>query len=618
MRNGVNMLRQHLLAAIALLALLMGIDTAAAEEGRNLRVADTVKDKRIALVIGNGAYVNSPLKNPVNDAKDMAKKLRSLGFDVIERSNLQTKQIGATLREFRSKLAPGAVALVFYAGHGLQIKGINYLPAVDADINSEEDVPNQSIAVNQIMDVLDESKTRLNLVFLDACRNNPYARSFRSSERGLARVSAPSGTLISYATRPGSVAADGEGRNGLYTGKLLAQMDSNLQIEQTLKRVVTEVKAASQGKQEPWMEGSIEGDFCFAECVASSGTASMITVPARIKSPEEIEQDAWESVRDSENVNSIREYLNQYPQGRFARQAKILMASLQPAQPAEPTPVQPPARFKKSSEEIEDDTWSAAEAANTAEAANAYLTGYPKGRYVTQARVKLASLKKLPQDNKSAGQATVPSARDDDEIALWNEVKNSNIKDDYDAYLSQYPKGKYVALATIRINKLQDEVRQAADQLEKFKSLSGQWLKPDGSLARIDAEGGKLSIHMGRTNFPGSVDAWVFDEPVNRPNFFEIVESATIRLESRGTKLAGVLEIPGWAPSSLGYCALPGESNQVEGALDNGRIFLKMKKMKFRAIMNRNSGFFDSTKVRCDEVTPAGDMTVEMTLIRGE
>ena len=225
------------------------------------------KESRVALVIGNGTYKTSPLKNPVNDAKDMATKLRSLGFVVIERSNLGIRQIGSTLREFRSKLAPGGVALVFYAGHGLQIKGENYLPAVDADIASEEDVPNQSLAIRQIMDVLSDAKTRLNLVFLDACRNNPYSRSFRSTGEGLSRVTAPSGTLISFATRPGSVAADGEGRNGLYTGALLQQMSYTGQpIEQVLKRVVTTVKVGSQNRQEPWMEGSIEGEFCFGEC----------------------------------------------------------------------------------------------------------------------------------------------------------------------------------------------------------------------------------------------------------------------------------------------------------------------------------------------------------------
>lgn len=336
---------------------------------RNLAASE----QRIALVIGNSTYTNSPLTNPVNDAKDMAKKLRGLGFDVIERNNLKKEQIGGTLREFRSKLTPGAVALVFYAGHGLQIKGINYLPAVDANINSEEDVPNQSIAVNQIMDVLDESKTRLNLVFLDACRNNPFARSFRSAERGLARVVAPSGTLISYATKPGSVAADGEGRNGLYTSKLLTQMDSSQQIEQTLKQVVTAVKAASQGKQEPWMEGSIEGDFCFGGCAVAGGiqVASLEPVPARVRTKEEIEDDYWDAIKDSNDLSGYEQYGKTYPQGRYLDIANLKIAQLkkkaQDALPVAPPPVvvQAPAQAK-TKDQIEDDTWNAAEAANTA------------------------------------------------------------------------------------------------------------------------------------------------------------------------------------------------------------------------------------------------------------
>ena len=145
------------------------------------------KETRVALVIGNSAYKTSPLRNPVNDSRDMAAKLRALGFTVVERNNLVVKQIGSTLREFRSKLVPGSVALIFYAGHGLQIKGENYFPTVDAEISGEEDVPNQSLSMRQIMDVLGDAKTRLNLVFLDACRNNPYSRSFRSASDGLSR-----------------------------------------------------------------------------------------------------------------------------------------------------------------------------------------------------------------------------------------------------------------------------------------------------------------------------------------------------------------------------------------------------------------------------------------------
>ena len=273
-------MRRSRLFMFALLSLALVGGTAeqaqAQKDQRNLAISavvDTsVSEKKVALVIGNSAYVKGPLKNPVNDAADIANKLRSLGFDVVERNNLKTAQIGRTLREFRAKLTNGAVALFFYAGHGLQIKGDNYLPAVDADIEGEEDVPNQSIAVRQVLELMEDAKTRLNLAFLDACRNNPYARSFRSAGEGLAKVSAPSGTLVSFATRPGSVAADGDGRNGLYTSHLLSAMDApNQPVELMLKRVTTAVKSSSQGRQEPWMEGSIEGDFYF-KTVAYSAT----------------------------------------------------------------------------------------------------------------------------------------------------------------------------------------------------------------------------------------------------------------------------------------------------------------------------------------------------------
>jgi hypothetical protein len=275
------------------------------------------QETRVALVIGNGSYKNSPLKNPVNDARDMAAKLRGLGFTVIERNNLVVKQIGSTLREFRSKLTPGSVALVYYAGHGLQIKGDNYFPTVDADITGEEDVPNQSLAMKQIMDVLGDAKTRLNLVFLDACRDNPYSRSFRSASKGLSKENAPSGTLISFATRPGSVAADGVGRNGLYTGALLEAMDNKGQpIEQVLKRVVTSVKAESKNQQEPWMEGSIEGDFCFGNCV----NVAQINVSD--------DKAFWDSVKDSRNRAELMQYLRKFPNGLFYEEATKRIQSI--------------------------------------------------------------------------------------------------------------------------------------------------------------------------------------------------------------------------------------------------------------------------------------------------
>ena len=134
-------------------------------------------EHRVALVIGNSAYAHSPLKNPVNDARAMRDKLKKMDFDVVMRENLKGRDIGGALREFRSKLRPGSIALFFYAGHGLQIRGENYLPAVDAEISSEEDVPHQSLNVNTVLKTMEDSKAGVNMVLLDASRHNPVTRS---------------------------------------------------------------------------------------------------------------------------------------------------------------------------------------------------------------------------------------------------------------------------------------------------------------------------------------------------------------------------------------------------------------------------------------------------------
>lgn len=286
-----------------------------ADESRALTLATAAPDQseqKLALVIGNADYQSSPLKNPVNDARAMSAKLEQLGFEIIKYENLKQKQLGMVLRTFRSKLQPGAVAVFFYAGHGLQIKGVNYLPTVDADIVSEDDVSIQSLDLNKIFDVMTEGKTRLNLVFLDACRNNPYSRSFRSLSDGLAKVDAPSGTLISFATRPGSVARDGDGNNGLYTQHLLDAIDApGLTVEQALKRVVRNVKLASKGTQEPWIEGSIDGEFHFR------APSIVENIP-----DESVELAFWATIKDSTLRADFDTYLTRYAAGKFVAQAK--------------------------------------------------------------------------------------------------------------------------------------------------------------------------------------------------------------------------------------------------------------------------------------------------------
>lgn len=277
-----------------------------------LAAAPTVVQQRVALVVGNSAYPASPLKNPGNDARAMAARLKELDFDVILVENLRTRQIAPVLRDFRSRLRPGAVALFFYAGHGIQIKGMNYLPTVDAEIASEEDVPFNSINVGQLLDLMEDTKTQLNIMFIDACRNNPFSRRFRSATSGLARMDMPSGSLISFATRPGSVADDGDADHGLYTQSLLAQIGTpGLAVEQTVERVVAGVKKSSSGQQVPWMEATLDGDFYFAAAPVPMADQSAA-----------FELSFWDSIKGSNDPDDFRAYLKQYPQGRFAALAE--------------------------------------------------------------------------------------------------------------------------------------------------------------------------------------------------------------------------------------------------------------------------------------------------------
>lgn len=239
-----------------------------AADERNLAVKSAgaleKSEKRVALVIGNSAYQSSPLANPVNDARAMAIKLRALGFEVLAFENLAHKELNRAVTKFGEALAGGGVSLLFYAGHGMQVKGHNYLIPVDAEIRSEAAVRNETVDVDQILEQMEGAKTTLNIVILDACRNNPFERRFRGSNGGLASMDAPKGTLIAYATGPGRVASDGGGSNGLYTSEILKVIEEpGLRIEDVFKRVRLNVARVTNDEQLPWETSSMVEDFYF-------------------------------------------------------------------------------------------------------------------------------------------------------------------------------------------------------------------------------------------------------------------------------------------------------------------------------------------------------------------
>lgn len=238
-------------------------------------------EQRLALVIGNSNYKSGPLTNPVNDARAMAIRLQQLGFSVIKKENATREEMMTAVRDFGTLLANGGVGLFYYAGHGVQSKGTNFLVPVDADIRNEDELSTRAYNANEVLEKMDSAKNRINVVVLDACRDNPFARSFRSGSRGLAGMDqAPSGTLVAYATSPGSTASDGAGANGLYTEQLLQELaEPGVKLEEVFKRVRVGVKDRSEGKQLPWEMSSVTGDFYFnptPEQAAEMATAATV------------------------------------------------------------------------------------------------------------------------------------------------------------------------------------------------------------------------------------------------------------------------------------------------------------------------------------------------------
>jgi hypothetical protein len=224
----------------------------------------TGDERRVALVIGNAAYREGRLANPVNDAKAMAKALRAVGFTVAEKHDLDQRQMKIAIVAFGRQLRRGGVGLFYFAGHGLQVEGHNYLVPLGADLRSEAHVDVEAVALKRVLAEIDGAGNRLNVVILDACRNNPFARSFRSPSRGLAFVDAPQGTLIAYATAPGSTAADGKGGQGTYTAALVKHLATpGLPVESVFKSVRRDVQRATGGTQVPWESSSLTGELYF-------------------------------------------------------------------------------------------------------------------------------------------------------------------------------------------------------------------------------------------------------------------------------------------------------------------------------------------------------------------
>lgn len=296
-------------------------------------------EKRIALVIGNSAYENvSRLPNPANDAKAMSQFLNSAGFEVISANDLNQDEMIQVLQDFSAKVSergPNSVAFVYYAGHGVQIAGDNYLVPVDAKISSEADVPNEAVRLVDVMATLQAVPSRMRVVVLDACRNNPFS-NLKDTGRGLAMVDAPNGSIVAYSTAPGTEALDGDGSNSPYTAAFLrAGQEKNLPIEQLFKKVRLAVNDATDGQQTPWESSSLTSDFyLFGD--NRNAMASMTEQPAvrqrtavaaastiRTRTPRE----AYALAVQEDSPEYYQEFVRVYPHDPFAERIRRLLAA---------------------------------------------------------------------------------------------------------------------------------------------------------------------------------------------------------------------------------------------------------------------------------------------------
>ena len=371
---------------------------------------------RAALVIGNASYAHAPaLSNPLNDAADVGAALERLGFEVTRLENAGQAALRRGLQEFSLAASASEVAVVFYAGHGIEVDRRNFLVPVDARLASDQDVEFEAVPLELVSRAV-ERASGLRLVILDACRENPFAVSMqragatRSIGRGLARVEPSGETLVAYAAKEGTVAADGAGRNSPYSEALLGQLEEpGLEVGLMFRRVRDAVLAATGGRQEPFVYGSLSsrGVYLAAKPAPSPVTGAVTGVSApdspgshRVTAAHELL--FWESVKDSEHAADIEAYLDRYPGGAYEILARNRLERLEraseepepsvPTMAAAPAPSLMSARVEAERLAAEREFWTSVKSSSDPGELQAYLDRYPDGAYAVLARRRLKRL----------------------------------------------------------------------------------------------------------------------------------------------------------------------------------------------------------------------------------
>jgi hypothetical protein len=338
----MSLFKRTLLGALLFIGLLAAGSTTSVYAETVERLANvgnpvglTGPEQRVALVIGNSNYQNvSQLPNPAGDAKAVAQMLNDAGFEVISATDLDHNQMIQVIQDFSGKVAgrgPNTVAMVYYAGHGVQLAGENYLVPVDARISSEPDLVNGSVRLVDVMATLEAIPSRMRIVILDACRNNPFP-TLNDAGRGLAIVDAPNGSIVGYSTAPGTEALDGAGDHSPYANAFLRLAhEKNLPIEQLFKRVRLEVNNQTNGQQTPWESSSLTSDFYFFGDTAVAATRAPAQAQPTFAAdnlPSRAARQAYDYVLAENSVENYQEYIRLYPRDPLCDRIRALLADL--------------------------------------------------------------------------------------------------------------------------------------------------------------------------------------------------------------------------------------------------------------------------------------------------
>ncbi len=588
---------------LAWLLIACACQAGAAEPKRNLAVAPAVVDKRIALIIGNAAYPGAgALRNPANDARDVAAKLKRLGFEVMLRTDLKQKELLRSLTEFGDKLQPGSEALFFYAGHGMQVRGRNYLIPVDAEIKSESSVSSEAVDLDQLLDKL--APARLSMVILDACRNNPFERRFRGGGQGLAQVNAPTGTLIAYATAPGRVAADGDGRNGLYTAELLAAMEvPGIRIEDVFKRVRTNVIRKSNDAQTPWESSSLTGDFYF-RMPDKAGAPPLGQATPAAADPGAIELAFWDGVKDSRDAEAFNAYMAQYPDGRFAALARIKLRELtQEAAPATPK--------RSSATDFIEGTWEYQMPDNLAQITVhwnpateqfegilmrqgkiSHWVGFVVGEVVWKARLTGDPRRLRETQLFRVGANGVSQSLE------WREGELNLDRSSPDELVTAFGRLKRIGLDTAPRSNPQNTPAATPRR-------NGHWVGSDGAWYQMMQSGEQLLLKTDSRPVLEdeviSTYSLVGNVPITKPS------QAEFRLLQRGNRVTGT-----WSRAAIpaDKCLVPPDTAEVDGELRDNLLVLRHQRSSFKAATQMGVIGDDD----CDGVVTLGRNTIEEVL----